>query len=47
VRLGVPLAKTWSCYLNGPVHYGVCESCNNRKKAFKEAGIDDPTEYAN
>jgi 7-cyano-7-deazaguanine synthase len=47
VRLGVPLEKTWSCYLNGPVHCGVCESCNNRKKAFKESGIDDPTEYAN
>ena len=45
VRLGVPLDQTWSCYLNGPVHCGACESCNNRKKAFREAGIEDPTEY--
>ncbi len=46
VRLGVPLGKTWSCYLNGPTHCGKCESCQNRKKAFREAGLDDPTEYA-
>ena len=46
VELGVPLEKTWSCYLNGPIHCGVCESCNNRKKAFREAKIRDPTEYA-
>lgn len=46
VRLGVPLEKTWSCYLNGPVHCGKCESCNNRKRAFSEANLEDPTEYA-
>jgi 7-cyano-7-deazaguanine synthase len=46
VKLGVPLEKTWSCYLNGQVHCGKCESCNNRKKAFRDAKVSDSTVYA-
>jgi 7-cyano-7-deazaguanine synthase len=45
VELGVPFHLTWSCYRNGPLHCGACESCNNRRKAFREAGIHDPTKY--
>lgn len=45
-KLGVPLNLTWSCYGSGSTHCGKCESCVNRRKAFVEAGILDPTKYA-
>ncbi len=45
-ELGVPFEITWSCYKNGSKHCGKCESCLNRKRAFAEAGMRDPTEYS-
>ena len=44
-KLGVPFQLTWSCYRDKEKHCGKCESCVNRKKAFDQAGIRDPTEY--
>ena len=43
--LGDSIFKTWSCYSNKKYHCGICESCNNRKIAFKRAGIVDKTKY--
>ena len=43
--LGVPFKETWSCYKGGRVHCGVCSSCRERKRAFLESGVPDPTGY--
>jgi len=45
VRLGVDFAQTWSCYKGGAVHCGTCGTCVERREAFIEAGIADPTVY--
>jgi len=44
-ELGVPFELTWSCYKGGSIHCGVCSSCRERKRAFQEAGVQDPTTY--
>lgn len=43
--LGVPFKETWSCYVGSRVHCGTCSSCRERKRAFIEAEVADPTEY--
>jgi 7-cyano-7-deazaguanine synthase len=43
--LGSAVFRTWSCYLDGEVQCGKCESCINRRRAFEKAGIEDKTEY--
>ena len=49
--LGVDYGETWSCYNpieqgESVVACGECDSCILRRKGFEEAGIPDPTIYA-
>ena len=44
-RLGVDFAQTWSCYKGGDIHCGQCGTCVERREAFQQAGVSDPTEY--
>ena len=44
--LGVPLGATLSCMNpREGVHCGLCSKCRERRDAFAEAGLDDPTRY--
>lgn len=43
--LGIDYSKTWSCYKGGKKHCGKCGTCVERKEAFRDAGVPDPTEY--
>ncbi len=48
VALGIDYSMTHSCYdpnSNGKA-CGRCDSCLLRKKGFAEAGVPDPTQYA-
>lgn len=45
-RLGVDFARTWSCYKGGARHCGKCGTCVERREAFAQAGVPDPTGYA-
>lgn len=44
-KLGINYAETWSCYKGGKCHCGKCGTCIERKEAFQEARLTDPTEY--
>jgi 7-cyano-7-deazaguanine synthase len=47
IELGVPLELTLSCMNpNGGTHCGMCSKCRERRDAFNEAGMADPTRYA-
>lgn len=47
-ELGVDYSMTHSCYDPSPAGgaCGRCDSCILRRSGFKQAGIDDPTNYA-
>jgi 7-cyano-7-deazaguanine synthase len=45
--LGVALELTLSCMQPSQgLHCGRCSKCRERRDAFREAGVDDPTDYA-
>jgi len=44
--LGVPFALTMSCMMpRERLHCGLCSKCRERRDAFDEAGVPDPTGY--
>lgn len=44
--VGVRWEDTFSCYKGDDVHCGICPTCRARRQGFLEAGIPDPTVYA-
>jgi 7-cyano-7-deazaguanine synthase len=48
IELGVPLERSLSCMapLEDGAHCGACSKCRERRDAFLEAGVRDPTTYA-
>jgi 7-cyano-7-deazaguanine synthase len=50
IELGVPLQATLSCMkppdAAGAIHCGTCSKCRERHDAFLQAGVADPTAYA-
>ena len=53
LSLGVPFELTLSCMqpviVAGavPLHCGLCSKCRERRDAFRDAGVSDPSTYAN
>jgi 7-cyano-7-deazaguanine synthase len=45
-ELGAPMHLSWSCYRGGTQHCGRCGTCVERAEAFHQAGVPDPTRYA-
>ena len=44
---GLPLECTFSCIApRGSLHCGKCNKCAERRAAFRDAGLSDPTTYA-
>ena len=45
LEIGAPLAYTWSCYKGNEKHCGRCGTCVERKHAFRDAMVANPTQY--
>ena len=45
VELKIDYARTWSCYKGGILHCGTCGTCIERREAFLNASVTDPTAY--
>lgn len=44
-ELGVHWEETWTCFQGEQIHCGTCAACAERRGAFAEVGIKDPTVY--
>lgn len=44
--LGIDYGATYSCYRGTALHCGTCGTCRERRQAFREAGMPDPTIYS-
>lgn len=46
-RLGAgrEMALSYSCYEGGELHCALCGTCQERRSAFRDAGVPDPTLY--
>ncbi|MFH8596470.1 7-cyano-7-deazaguanine synthase [Streptomyces rimosus] len=44
-ELGVDWRETWTCFKGERFHCGSCASCHDRRNAFAEADLTDPTRY--
>lgn len=45
-KLNAPMHLTYSCYNGGVHHCGVCGTCVERREAFEQAKVLDPTVYS-
>ncbi len=46
-QIGVPLDHTRTCVGSDPVQCGRCVCCRDRRRCFREAGVEDKTSYLN
>ena len=45
VEHNIPIHKARTCVKNYPIQCGDCPTCWDRRRAYKELGIKDPTKY--